>query len=367
MSTTSGWGRFTWGQAEWNEDVTLKTGWGAQQWSGDGGWGDLSDQTVSVSLTGIQITSSIGSVTVADMQVGLTGLESTFSQGEAFVPVNIDGVSFSASVGSLTVNDVTLGLTGQEITSVLGTPVVADMTVGMTGLDLTLSQGTAFAPNDTVIVSGQEITLSQGTAVGSSSQEASLTGIEATFSLGSVTVPNDTVIVADASNSRIRSITPSGVTSTIAGTDGFGLIEDGPALSSIAYFPLSVTVGDDNNVYFSGLDNCVRRIVDGELETLAGLCQNYSNVGTDDGDALDARFDVPRGLYFNSSDELMIADANNSRIRVLSPDFSEVSTIAGTVSGFADGPLSEAACCPDDDEAAGTDVGVVVGTAGGAG
>ena len=151
------------------------------------------------------------------------------------------------------------------------------------------------------------------------------------------------LIVADASNSRIRSITPNGVTSTIAGTDGFGMIEDGPALSSIAYFPLSVTVGDDNNVYFSGLDNCVRRIVDGEIETLAGLCQNYSNVGTDDGDALDARFDVPRGLYFNSSDELMIADANNSRIRVLSADFSEVSTIAGTVSGFADGPLSEAA------------------------
>ena len=30
-----------------------------------------------------------------------------------------------------------MGLTGQEVTAVLGTPVVADMTVGMTGLDLT--------------------------------------------------------------------------------------------------------------------------------------------------------------------------------------------------------------------------------------
>ena len=71
MSTTSGWGRLTWGQANWNQSTTFKTGWGAQAWSGDGGWGDLSDQTISVSLTGIQITSSIGSVTVADMQVGL--------------------------------------------------------------------------------------------------------------------------------------------------------------------------------------------------------------------------------------------------------------------------------------------------------
>ena len=37
MSTTSGWGRLTWGQANWNQATTLKTGWGAQQWSGDGG------------------------------------------------------------------------------------------------------------------------------------------------------------------------------------------------------------------------------------------------------------------------------------------------------------------------------------------
>ena len=28
MSVTSGWGRFTWGQAEWNEDVTLSHGLG---------------------------------------------------------------------------------------------------------------------------------------------------------------------------------------------------------------------------------------------------------------------------------------------------------------------------------------------------
>ena len=68
MSTTSGWGRLTWDQLLIGMKIQLlKTGWGAQQWSGDGGWGDLSDQTVSVSLTGIQITSSIGSVDVPDV------------------------------------------------------------------------------------------------------------------------------------------------------------------------------------------------------------------------------------------------------------------------------------------------------------
>ena len=43
MSVSSGWGRFTWGQANWNEAVQLlKTGWGAQAWN-DGEWGELKD------------------------------------------------------------------------------------------------------------------------------------------------------------------------------------------------------------------------------------------------------------------------------------------------------------------------------------
>jgi hypothetical protein len=68
MSTTSGWGRFTWGQAQLESgSTTLKTGWGAQAWSGDGGWGDLSDQTIS--LTGVSITSSIGTVDVPDVVI----------------------------------------------------------------------------------------------------------------------------------------------------------------------------------------------------------------------------------------------------------------------------------------------------------
>ena len=87
MSVTSGWGRFTWGQAYWNENTTLKTGWGAQAWN-DGEWGELKD--VTVFPTGLSITSSIGSVDVPDQIITPTSFEITASQGEAFVPVNID-------------------------------------------------------------------------------------------------------------------------------------------------------------------------------------------------------------------------------------------------------------------------------------
>ena len=132
MSTTSGWGRFTWGQANWNADTTLKTGWGAQQWSGDGGWGDLSDQTVSVSLTGIQITSSIGSVDVPDVVLSLTGQEITSFQGEAFIPVMVEGISATFSIGSVSVVDMQVGLTGQQSTFATSNVEVNDMTIGLT-------------------------------------------------------------------------------------------------------------------------------------------------------------------------------------------------------------------------------------------
>ena len=32
MSVQSGWGRFTWGRAYWNENSVLATGWGAKAW-----------------------------------------------------------------------------------------------------------------------------------------------------------------------------------------------------------------------------------------------------------------------------------------------------------------------------------------------
>jgi len=55
MSVQSGWGRFTWGQAQWNEDALLATGWGAKSWN-SGEWGNLADETAS--LTGISFSAS---------------------------------------------------------------------------------------------------------------------------------------------------------------------------------------------------------------------------------------------------------------------------------------------------------------------
>ena len=81
MSVSSGWGWFSWGQANWIADVPLKTGWGATSW-GEDEWGELKDAGAQPS--GLSITSSIGSVDIPDVILTLTGQSITSSQGTAF-------------------------------------------------------------------------------------------------------------------------------------------------------------------------------------------------------------------------------------------------------------------------------------------
>ena len=104
MSVQSGWSRFTWGQAYWNRDALLATGWGAKAWN-DGEYGNLADETIS--LTGVSATSNIGAVGIlANALVEPTGVSATGSTGSIspVIPktVEVGGVSFQSSVNSIT-------------------------------------------------------------------------------------------------------------------------------------------------------------------------------------------------------------------------------------------------------------------------
>ncbi len=150
------------------------------------------------------------------------------------------------------------------------------------------------------------------------------------------------LIVADSENMRIRSFDPAGVSSTIAGVDGIGGPTEGPVSTAMVYYPLDVAVAEDGAIYLSGLDNCIRRVSDGRVENIAGLCQNYASEGNTDGAASQARFMAPFNIAFDSSGRLLISDSFNSRIRVLSADGTQVSTLTGSSEGYRDGGLDEA-------------------------
>ena len=145
------------------------------------------------------------------------------------------------------------------------------------------------------------------------------------------------VHVADFGNHRIRKITKAGEVSTIAGsTEGFA---DGAS----AQFdnPFSVAVGPKGNVYVADKDNHrIRKITPKgsdrwEVETLAGSAK-----GSEDGASASAQFDNPIGVAVDSKGNVYVADYSNHRIRKITPeegDRWEVSTIAGSTEGFADG------------------------------
>ena len=101
---SSGWGRFTWGQAYWNRDALLATGWGAKAWN-DGEWGNLADETVS--LTGVSFSASLGSVNIVSTNIIIpTGISFTGSVGSIspVIPktVELGSLSFQSTVDSLT-------------------------------------------------------------------------------------------------------------------------------------------------------------------------------------------------------------------------------------------------------------------------
>ena len=158
----SGWGRFTWGQANWNADTKITTGWGADPYNDAAStWGDVGDEIVVLTAPdAIVSNASIGStygtgswgqeqgwgqfvLNPADV-MGLTGVSSTASVGSVTNIISasfeLSGQSFTSAVGTLDPADQVMGLTGQVSTSAVGSISPADV-VGLTGVSSTSSVG----------------------------------------------------------------------------------------------------------------------------------------------------------------------------------------------------------------------------------
>jgi streptogramin lyase len=145
------------------------------------------------------------------------------------------------------------------------------------------------------------------------------------------------VFVADAYNSTIRKITPTGVVTTLAGTAGLSGSADGTGAAARFFLPQGVAVDGSGNVYVADSNSqAIRKITPaGVVRTLAGMA---GVIGSADATGAAALFNGPQGVAVDGAGNVYVADTGNSTIRKITPA-GVVTTLAGTAgpSGSADG------------------------------
>src|SRR5262249_45525480 len=131
------------------------------------------------------------------------------------------------------------------------------------------------------------------------------------------------VYVADAGNSSVRAVTPSGNVSTVAGDGTIGSTDsptarfDGLVGIAVDGATLFIYVADTGN-------HRIRRLTpSGATITIAGADRGFA-----DGSVAQARFAEPSGIAVDGAGKLIVADATNSLIRFVD---------AGSAGGSAPG------------------------------
>ncbi|WP_423999399.1 IPT/TIG domain-containing protein [Maribacter sp. IgM3_T14_3] len=134
----------------------------------------------------------------------------------------------------------------------------------------------------------------------------------------------ENVFVVEQNYHRIRKIASSGEVSFFAGSSQAGL-KDGNGTNASFTFPLGIAVDRNDNLYVTdSQNNLIRKITpNGDVTTLAGSTQGFA-----DGQGTEAQFNYPTGIAVDEQGTLYVVDSDNKRIRKISPE-GEVTTLAG--------------------------------------
>ncbi len=189
---------------------------------------------------------------------------------------------------------------------------------------------------------------------------------------------NGNVYVADAGNYRVRKVTPAGVVTTLAGSNGAGFKDGTGSAAIFGFFLGGAAVDASGNVYVGEVDlggephlrkvspaGVVTTPFEGNLAEAFGVavgasgtfygCDGYYSVwklspagtvttlaggggsGFADGTGGAAKFNGPHGVAVDATENLYVVDSVNYRIRKVTPA-GVVTTIAGSgTQGFANG------------------------------
>lgn len=151
--------------------------------------------------------------------------------------------------------------------------------------------------------------------------------------------------ILDWNNHRIRVVEDDGTTRTLAGTGELGDGPEGPAIDAKFNHPTNIAFDSQGRLLVSAWHNSRIMRIDLTTETLSFVAGDGTrSFGGDGGDPLVAKLDLPSGIAIDSRDQIFIGDQANQRIRCVT-SANEMDTIAGTgTPGFSGdgGPAVEA-------------------------
>lgn len=146
---------------------------------------------------------------------------------------------------------------------------------------------------------------------------------------------DQSIYLADSKQNQILVIRTDRTVAILAGKGTEGL-QDGPSDQSAFHGPSDIAIGLDGKIYVADtLNHRIRQIdAQGNVVTVAGSGSSKDEDGWliggyKDGKALEAQFNEPSAIAFDSLGNLYIADTGNQRIRKLSVK-GQVTTVAGS-------------------------------------
>jgi streptogramin lyase len=168
-----------------------------------------------------------------------------------------------------------------------------------------------------------------------------------TFSTAFQLIPQSRIfyLIADTENHVIRRVdTTTGIIDTIAGTGNSGYTGDnGPAVEARLDKPRGVFVDSSENIYIADTENHVIRKVDGTTREITTVAGNGShNYAGDDGPATLAELKKPSGVFVDVLENIYIADTENHVIRKVDGETGIITTVAGNGSGDYSGDGGQA-------------------------
>lgn len=300
-----------------------------QQFTATGTYTDTSTQNITSSATWSE-TNGTGSATVNS-----TGLAATLGGAQG-------NVTIMATMGMISGN-TTLTISAPVLSSISVTPANSSVLIGNTQqFTATGTFSDASTQDVTSLVSWSE-TDGTGTATINSSGQANTagsgTGGTATITATSGSIHGNTTLT-------VMEYTITTVAGEFWPTIGIG----GPASSALLFQPGTVAFDGSGNLYISDTGNNVVRKVSASTGNISNFAGNgFSGYSGDGGPASNARLNEPKGIAFDSSGNLYIADSFNSVIRLVSKTTGDISTFAGnaTASYGGDGGLATSASLLD--------------------